>query len=222
MTVTRCLIADDEAMVREGFSALLDAQTDLEVVGLAADGAEAVGKSRHLEPDIVLLDVRMPVMDGLGAARELLQAGDAARRPRVIMLTTFNLDEYIYEALRIGASGFLLKAAPAAELVNAVRVVAAGDALLAPPVTRKLIERFSEFQRRPPSHAALDPLTPRETEVLCLIARGLSNAEISQQLMIAEQTTKTHVGRILTKLNLRDRAQAVVTAYEAGLVTPGE
>lgn len=221
MTVTRCLIADDEAMVREGFSALLDAQADLEVVGLAADGAEAVAKSRHLEPDVVLLDVRMPVMDGLAAARELLQAGDIAR-PRVIMLTTFNLDEYIYEALRIGASGFLLKAAPAAELVNAVRVVAAGDALLAPPVTRKLIERFSEFRRRPASSPVLEPLTPRETEVLCLIARGLSNAEISQQLMIAEQTTKTHIGRILTKLNLRDRAQAVVTAYEAGLVTPGE
>lgn len=222
MTITRCLIADDEAMVREGFSALLDAQADLQVVGLAADGAEAVAKSRYLEPDIVLLDVRMPVMDGLAAARELLQAGDIARRPGVIMLTTFNLDEYIYEALRIGASGFLLKAAPAAELVNAVRVVAAGEALLAPPVTRKLIERFSEFRRRPASHPALDPLTPRETEVLCLIARGLSNAEISQQLMIAEQTTKTHIGRILTKLNLRDRAQAVVTAYEAGLVTPGE
>jgi DNA-binding NarL/FixJ family response regulator len=138
------------------------------------------------------------------------------------MLTTFNLDEYIYQALRIGASGFLLKTAPAAELLNAVRVVAAGDALLAPPVTRRLIERFSEFRRRPASSPVLDPLTPREPKCSASIARGLSNAEISQQLMIAEQTTKTHIGRIFTKLNLRDRAQAVVTAYEAGLVTPGD
>jgi DNA-binding NarL/FixJ family response regulator len=221
-----CLVADDQAMVREGFGALLAAQPGITVAGLAADGAEAVRLARRTSPDVVLMDVRMPVMDGLRATRELL-GKNAAHKPRVLMLTTFDLDEYVYEALRAGASGFLLKDAPGAELVHAVRVVAAGDALLAPSVTRRLI---ADFARRPSagSRAAdgergpLEDLTPREAEVLTLIARGMSNAEISATLVIAEQTTKTHVGRILMKLRLRDRAQAVVLAYETGLVTPGE
>jgi DNA-binding NarL/FixJ family response regulator len=217
-----CLIADDQAMVREGFGALLAAQDGISVAGLAADGAQAVRLARELHPDVVLMDVRMPVLDGLAATRELLRAGDGG--PRVLMLTTFDLDEYVYEALRAGASGFLLKDAPAAELVHAVRVVAAGDALLAPSVTRRLIADFAQQARRPvgPQAAALDQITPREAQVLALIARGLSNTEISAELVIAEQTTKTHVGRILMKLGLRDRAQAVVFAYESGLVSPGQ
>jgi DNA-binding NarL/FixJ family response regulator len=220
MTIS-CLIADDQAMVREGFGALLAAQPDLVVVGGAADGAEAVRQVRELRPDVVLMDVRMPVLDGLAATRQILD-GDA--NSRVLMLTTFDLDDYVYEALRAGASGFLLKDAPAAELVHAVRVVAAGDALLAPSVTRRLIADFARRPRQPtvPPGTGLDVLTPRETEVLRLIARGLSNREISDSLVIAEQTTKTHVGRILMKLGLRDRAQAVVRAYESGLVTPGD
>jgi DNA-binding NarL/FixJ family response regulator len=216
---TRCLIADDQAMVREGFAAVLAAQPGLLVVGQAADGAAAVDQARRLRPDIVLMDVRMPVMDGLQATRQILAAADPVR-PRVLVLTTFDLDEYVYAALRAGASGFLLKDATAAELVHAVRVVAAGDALLAPSVTRRLI---ADFARQPHSGPppSLSALTPRETEVLRLIAHGLSNTEISDTLVIAEQTTKTHVGRILGKLDLRDRAQAVVLAYETGLVTPG-
>jgi DNA-binding NarL/FixJ family response regulator len=219
---TRCLIADDQAMVREAFAAVLDSQPGLLVVGQAADGADAVRQARHLEPDVVLMDVRMPVMDGLQASRQILSVAGPAR-PRVLMLTTFDLDEYVYEALRAGASGFLLKDATAAELINAVRVVAAGDALLAPSVTRRLIADFARQPRpAPPFPPTLGALTPRETEVLRLIAHGLSNTEISHTLVIAEQTTKTHVGRILAKLDLRDRAQAVVLAYETGLVTPGE
>jgi len=220
-----CLIADDQAMVREGFGALLAAQPGIAVAGLAADGAEAVRLARQTRPDVVLMDVRMPVLDGLQATRELLADHAGSEAPKVLMLTTFDLDEYVYEALRAGASGFLLKDAPAAELVHAVRVVAAGDALLAPSVTRRLI---ADFTKRPPARTTApigpphSPLTPREEEVLTLIARGLSNAEISDTLVIAEQTTKTHVGRILMKLQLRDRAQAVVFAYESGLVTPGE
>jgi DNA-binding NarL/FixJ family response regulator len=220
---TRCLIADDQAMVREGFAAVLNSQPGLLVAGQAADGADAVRQARQLEPDVILMDVRMPVMDGLQATRQILNAAASPGRPRVLMLTTFDLDEYVYEALRAGASGFLLKDATAAELIHAVRVVAAGDALLAPSVTRRLIADFAR-QPRParPFPPTLGVLTQRETEVLRLIARGLSNTEISSTLVVAEQTTKTHVGRILAKLGLRDRAQAVVLAYETGLVTPGE
>jgi DNA-binding NarL/FixJ family response regulator len=218
---TRCLIADDQAMVREGFAAVLAAQPGLVVAGQAADGAEAVRQARQLRPDLVLMDVRMPVMDGLEATRQILREPPPV--PRVLMLTTFDLDDYVYAALRAGASGFLLKDATAAELVHAVRVVAAGDALLAPSVTRRLIADFARQPRSgPPLPQAAGALTQRETEVLRLIARGLSNTEISAALVIAEQTTKTHVGRILAKLGLRDRAQAVVLAYETGLVTPGD
>jgi DNA-binding NarL/FixJ family response regulator len=218
---TRCLIADDQAMVREAFAAVLDSQPGLLVVGQAADGADAVRQARHLQPDVVLMDVRMPVMDGLQATRQILAAASQAQ-PRVLMLTTFDLDEYVYEALRAGASGFLLKDATAAELIHAVHVVAAGDALLAPSVTRRLIADFARQPRPgPPLPPTLGALTQRETEVLRLIAHGLSNTEISSTLVIAEQTTKTHIGRILAKLDLRDRAQAVILAYETGLVTPG-
>jgi DNA-binding NarL/FixJ family response regulator len=217
-----CLIADDQAMVREGFGALLAAQTDLTVVGQAADGAEAVRLASELGPDVILMDVRMPLMDGLEATRRILEnRSDGA--PRILMLTTFDLDEYVYEALRAGASGFLLKDAPADELVHAVRVVAAGDALVAPSVMRRLIADFIRQPRTAKDEpVALHALTPREREVLTLVARGLSNAEISATLVVAPQTTKTHIGRILRKLQLRDRAQAVVAAYESGLVAPGE
>jgi DNA-binding NarL/FixJ family response regulator len=219
--ITRCLIADDQAMVREGFAAVLAAHPGLAIAGQAADGAEAVRLAAALHPDVILMDVRMPVLDGLEATRQILSAPGSGH-PKVLMLTTFDLDDYVYEALRAGASGFLLKDATAAELVHAVRVVAAGDALLAPSITRRLIEDFTRTPRSaPPPPAALAPLTTRETEVLRLIARGLSNAEISDTLVIAEQTTKTHVSRILAKLDLRDRAQAVVLAYESGLITPG-
>ena len=212
----KVFIADDQAMVREGFGALLGAQPDIVVVGDAADGAAAVAQVRHLAPDVVLMDVRMPVMDGLEATRRL------AGGPRILILTTFDLDDYVFEALRAGASGFLLKDAPAADLINAVRVVAAGEALLAPSVTRKLIAEFTaRTHAGRPRPAALNALTPRETDVLRLIARGQSNQEIAAELVVAEQTVKTHIGRILAKLGLRDRAQAVVFAYETGLVTPG-
>ncbi|MEE6256960.1 response regulator transcription factor [Plantactinospora sonchi] len=219
----RVLIADDQAMVRQGFGALLAAQPDLLVVGDAANGAEAVTAVRRLDPDVVLMDIRMPVLDGLAATRQLVGDRPDQDRPRVLILTTFDLDDYVYEALRAGASGFLLKDAPAADLVHAVRVVAAGDALLAPTVTRRLIAEFAgRPDRERPRPTSLTGLTPRETEVLRLIARGRSNTEIAGDLFVAEQTVKTHVGRILAKLNLRDRAQAVVVAYESGLVTAGE
>ena len=215
------VIADDQAMVRQGFGALLSAQPDLLVLGDAADGAAAVTQARALDPDVVLMDVRMPVMDGLEATRRLLTPGRT--RPKVLILTTFDLDDYVYEALRAGASGFLLKDAPADELVHAVRVVAAGEALLAPSVTRRLIAEFAARPHRDrPRPAALNALTPRETDVLRLIARGRSNQEIAADLVVAEQTVKTHIGRILAKLGLRDRAQAVVFAYETGLITAGE
>lgn len=220
--VIRCLIADDQAMVREGFAAVLDAQPGMLVAGQAIDGADAVRQARRLDPDVVLMDVRMPVMDGLQATRQILAAARDTGRPRVLMLTTYDIDDYVHEALRAGASGFLLKHATAAELVHAVKVVAAGDALLAPSVTRRLIAQFTRIPpAASPPPAALDGLTSRETEVLRLIAQGLSNTEISDALNIAEQTTKTHVSRILAKLGLRDRAQAVMAAYESGLVTPG-
>jgi DNA-binding NarL/FixJ family response regulator len=216
--VIKILIADDQAMVRQGFGALLAAQPDMLVVGDAADGAAAVTRSRELRPDVVLMDVRMPVMDGLEATRRLSETDG----PRVLILTTFDLDDYVYAALRAGASGFLLKDAPAADLINAVRIVAAGEALLAPSVTRRLIAEFAARPRSErPRPAALNALTPRETDVLRLIARGFSNQEIATDLVVAEQTVKSHIGRILAKLNLRDRAQAVVFAYETGLVIPG-
>jgi DNA-binding NarL/FixJ family response regulator len=214
--VIKILIADDQAMVREGFGALLSSQPDMLVVGDASDGAAAVAKARALAPDVVLMDIRMPEMDGLEATRRL------AGGPKILILTTFDLDDYVYEALRSGASGFLLKDAPAADLINAVRVVAAGEALLAPSVTRRLIAEFAARKHRDrPKPTALNALTPRETDVLRLIARGRSNQEIAGELVVAEQTVKSHIGRILTKLDLRDRAQAVVFAYETGLVVPG-
>jgi DNA-binding NarL/FixJ family response regulator len=220
--VIRCLITDDQAMVREGFAAMLMAEPGIMVAGQAVDGADAVRQARRLDPDVVLMDVRMPVMDGLEAARQILTAAADPGRPRVLMLTTFDLDEYVYEALRAGASGFVLKDATTAELIHAVKVVAAGDALLAPSVTRRLI---TDFTRKPPAvpaaPVALDMLTSRETEVLTLIAQGMSNTQISDTLCIAGETTRTHVKRILAKLGLRDRAQAVVIAYQTGLVTPG-
>ncbi|WP_040836940.1 response regulator [Nocardia brevicatena] len=215
------LIADDQAMVRQGFGALLSAQPDISVVGDAADGRAAVAEARRLRPDVVLMDVRMPEMNGLDAARVIL--GSNFDPPvRVLMLTTFDIDDYVYEALGMGASGFLLKDAPADELVRAVRVVAEGQALLAPTVTQRLIAdvvRRRTVRRTPP--AELATLTPREREVLELIAKGMSNTEIAEALFVAEQTVKTHVSKVFTKLRLRDRAQAVVLAYESGLVTPG-
>jgi DNA-binding NarL/FixJ family response regulator len=224
---TRVIVVDDQAMVRAGFAALLSAQPDIDVVGEAPDGAQGVELCGRTHPDVVLMDVRMPQMDGLEAARRLLApyAGGRTGGPRVLMLTTFDVDDYVYEALRAGASGFLLKDAPPADLIAAVRVVAKGEALLAPSVTRRLIADFA--RQRPAPRAAssglrLNGLTERETEVLELVARGQSNGEIAETLVLAEQTVKTHVSRIFTKLRLRDRAQAVVFAYESGLVSPGE
>ncbi|MEV0278974.1 response regulator transcription factor [Streptomyces sp. NPDC050610] len=241
MTI-RVIIVDDQAMVRAGFAALLAAQPDIDVVGDAADGLQGIELSRRTRPDVVLMDVRMPGTDGLEAARQILaeaeaeagaevepvadaEAGPGAcHRPKVLMLTTFDVDDYVYEALRAGASGFLLKDAPPADLISAVRVVAGGEALLAPSVTRRLIEEFARQRPAPRRTPVPRPpeLTPRETEVLGLIARGLSNQEIAGTLFLAEQTVKTHIGRVLAKLQLRDRAQAVIFAYESGLVTPGE
>ncbi len=214
MTI-RVLIADDQALVRTGFRKILESEPDLEVVGEAGDGGEAVEAGLLLHPDVVLMDIRMPRLDGLEATRRL------AGKTRVLVLTTFDLNEYVYEALRAGASGFLLKDAPADQLVTAIRVIAAGEALLAPSITRRLIE---EFARRPPSSArpaALEALTPRELDVLRLVARGLSNAEIATELYVGDATVKTHVSRILQKLSLRDRVQAVVLAYESGLLQAG-
>ncbi|MEV5975893.1 response regulator transcription factor [Streptomyces sp. NPDC052114] len=224
MTI-RVIIVDDQAMVRAGFAALLAAQSDIDVVGEAPDGKQGVEVSRSTHPDVVLMDVRMPEMDGLAAARALLNPPPGVvHLPKVLMLTTFDVDDYVYEALRAGASGFLLKDAPPADLISAVRVVAAGEALLAPSVTRRLIADFAKQRTAPRTDQSLrlNGLTPRETEVLVLIARGLSNQEIAERLVLAEQTVKTHIGRVLNKLELRDRAQAVIFAYESGLVTPGE
>jgi len=216
----RVMLVDDQALVRGGFRSILDGQEDIEVVGEAADGAEAVDAALTLLPDVILMDIRMPRLDGIEATRRLLAGGRS--RARVLMLTTFDEDEYVYQALRAGASGFLLKSAPPRELAGAVRTVAAGDALLAPEITRRMIE---EYVRRPRPGSqrptGLDALTPRELEVLGLIARGRSNAEIGLDLFLSEPTVKTHVTRILAKLGLRDRVQAVVFAYECGLVQPG-
>jgi len=215
----RVVIADDQGMVRSGFSVLLNAQADIEVIAEAVNGQEAVAHAAGLRPDVILMDVRMPVLDGLQATRQITALPDP---PKVLVLTTFDLDDYVYEALRSGASGFLLKDASAHELAEAVRLVAAGDALLAPGVTRRLIAEFARMGApRSPGRKQLEGLTERESEVLALVARGLSNAEIADQLVVAEQTVKTHVSRILMKLGLRDRTQAVVLAYETGLVHPG-
>jgi DNA-binding NarL/FixJ family response regulator len=215
----RVVIADDQGMVRSGFSTLLNSEPDIEVIGEAVNGQEAIARAAQLRPDVMLMDVRMPVLDGLQATREITAVPGA---PRVLVLTTFDLDDYVYQALRWGASGFLLKDASARELADAVRVVAAGDALLSPGVTRRLIVEFARMGApRGPSRESLDGLTERECEVLALVARGMSNAEIAGRLVVAEQTIKTHVSRILMKLGLRDRTQAVVLAYETGLIQPG-
>jgi DNA-binding NarL/FixJ family response regulator len=217
--MTNLVIADDQGMVRAGFRSLLEAEPDLEVVGEAADGQAAIEVVTRLQPDVTLMDIRMPVLDGLAATRQLLEAGVPTR---VLVLTTFDLDEYVFAALRAGASGFLLKDAPAEELAAAIRIVASGDALLAPGVTRRVIDAF--VHRAPPS---VDPdrpvadLTRREMEVLGLLARGLSNADIAAKLFVSEGTTKTHVSNVLMKLGLRDRVQAVIYAYEHGVVVPG-
>jgi len=215
----RVLLVDDQALIRAGFRMILDAEEDMEVVGECGDGTQAVDSVRRLKPDVVLMDIRMPEMDGIEATR-LVADGEGA--PKVLMLTTFDLDEYVYDALRAGASGFLLKDVPAEQLVDGIRVVAEGDALLAPSVTRRLIQEFSRgavAQQRAP--AGLEELTARELEVFKLIARGMSNAEIAAELIVSETTVKTHVARVLMKLGVRDRVQAVVLAYESGVVAPG-
>jgi DNA-binding NarL/FixJ family response regulator len=217
-TVIRVLIADDQALMRGGLRMILDAEPDLDVIGEAIDGADAVRGFERWQPDVVVMDVRMPTMDGIAATRHITAIDPSAK---VLILTTFDLDEYVYDALRAGASGFLLKDRPPEELVHAVRVVAGGDALLAPAVTRRLIEEFAHRPDAPVAPAGLEELTDREREVLVLMARGRSNAEIASSLFVAETTVKTHVGRVLHKLGLRDRAQAVVLAYESGLVQPG-
>jgi DNA-binding NarL/FixJ family response regulator len=222
LSMLRVLIADDQALVRAGFRMILDADDNLEVVAEAANGEEAVAMARRFHPDVVLMDVRMPVLDGLDAARRIVQ--DEGAECRIIMLTTFDIDEYVYTALWVGASGFLLKDVSPEQLVAAVRLVAAGDALLAPSITRRFVERFAtppETSPRP-SNAQIATLTAREREVLVLMARGLSNSELAERLTLSEATVKTHVARVLNKPGLRDRVQAVVLAYESGLVTPGE
>jgi DNA-binding NarL/FixJ family response regulator len=216
----RVLIVDDQALVRTGFRMILEAEADIEVVGEAGDGAQAIEEALRLEPDVVLMDVRMPELDGIEATRRLLSNG--ASGTKVVMLTTFDMDEYVYDALRAGASGFLLKDVPPEQLIDGIRAVANGDALLAPSITRRLIEEFvrsAPARAEPP--AGLGDLTTREVEVLRLIARGFSNAEIAKELFVSETTVKTHVAHVLMKLNVRDRVQAVVLAYESGIVQPG-
>jgi DNA-binding NarL/FixJ family response regulator len=217
----RIVVVDDQEVVRAGFGMLLDTQPDFTVVGSAADGADAIRVCRALRPDVVLMDVRMPVMDGIEATRQITAEAGDGDRPRILVLTTFDLDEHVYDALSAGASGFLLKAVTADRLFDAVRVVAAGEALLAPTITRRLIAEFARLRPQASPHSAtLGALTPRETQVLRLIAEGLSNTEIAGRLVVGEETVKTHVGRVLSKLGLRDRTQAVVLAYESGLVVP--
>jgi DNA-binding NarL/FixJ family response regulator len=213
------LIADDQALVRAGFRMILEAEPDLQVVAEARDGAEAIEAARRERPDIVLMDIRMPTMDGLEATRRIVAA--TSEPPRVLILTTFDLDEYVFDALQAGASGFLLKDVPPEQLVAGIRAVAEGDSLLSPSVTRRLIESFVRVHRRVPRPAELDDLTPRELEIFELVARGLSNAEIATRLVVSGTTVKTHVARVLAKLNLRDRVQVVVLAYETGVVQPG-
>jgi DNA-binding NarL/FixJ family response regulator len=215
----RVLICDDQALVRAGFRAILEAQPDIEVAGEAENGAEGVALAERRAPDVILMDIRMPVLDGVEATRRLVAAGSPAR---ILVLTTFDLDEYVHAAIRAGASGFLLKDVTPAKLLEAIRVVASGDALLAPSVTRRLLERFaSTLPQRDQSSEALGALTARETEVLRLLAGGLSNAEIAAELVVSEATVKTHISSVLRKLGLRDRVQAVIVAYETGLVTLG-
>jgi DNA-binding NarL/FixJ family response regulator len=217
--VIKVLIADDEALVRGGFRLILDTQPDMEIVGEASNGREALDLARELRPDVVLLDIRMPELDGLEAARRLLTNPDA---PRVLVLTTFDTDEYVYEAMKAGASGFLLKAVRPEQLADAVRTVAAGDTLLAPAITRRLIEEFVQGPAPGAAPEALEELTERELEVLKLIARGMSNAQVAAELVVSEATVKTHVTHILRKLDLSDRVQAVVLAYESGLIRAGD
>ena len=222
--MTTVLLVDDQALLREGLRMMVDAQPDLEVVGQAGDGAEAVARAAELHPDVVLMDIRMPVVDGVEATRQICSARPPPDGSRVIVLTTFDLDEYVVAALQAGASGFLLKDALPADILSAIRIVAGGDALLAPSVTRRLIDRFStrpEIANLTPP-AGLKTLTEREREVMGLIVRGLSNAEIGAQLYLSEATVKTHVGRVLMKLGVRDRVQLVILAYERGLVEPGD
>jgi DNA-binding NarL/FixJ family response regulator len=217
--MTSILIADDQAMIRTGLRKILEAETDLEVVAEAPDGSDAVAATVRLLPDVVLMDIRMPVLDGIEATRRITRTVPSTR---VLILTTFGLDTYVFDSLRSGASGFMLKDAPPEELIAAVRIVAAGDALLAPAVTRRVVEEFVRAPAAPPAEPpSLGELTPREREVLDLLARGLSNPEICSELVISEATAKTHVARILQKLDLRDRVQAVIYAYESGLVRPG-
>ena len=218
----RIMIADDQALVRAGFKMILDAEDDIEVVGEAVDGVQAVDMARRLKPDVVLMDIRMPELDGIEATRRVVATRDDDAPTRVIMLTTFDLNEYVYEALRAGASGFLLKDVPPEQLAEGIRIVAGGEALLAPSITRRLIEEFAEVAPAiPEAPPGLDDLTARELEVFKLIARGLSNAEIASELVVSETTVKTHVARMLMKLGLRDRVQAVVLAYESGVAIPG-
>jgi DNA-binding NarL/FixJ family response regulator len=217
----RVLLVDDQALIRAGFRMILEAEEDFVVVGECGDGTQAVDSVKRLAPDVVLMDIRMPEMDGIEATRRIV-GGDGETAVKVLMLTTFDLDEYVYDALRAGASGFLLKDVPADQLVSGIRLVAQGDALLAPSVTRRLIQEFSRSSRgRGDRPAGLDELTPREVEVFKLLARGMSNAEIAGELIVSETTVKTHVARILMKLGVRDRVQAVVLAYESGVVAPG-
>jgi DNA-binding NarL/FixJ family response regulator len=218
--VIRILLADDQALVRAGFRALLDAEPDLEVVGEAADGAQAVALARELAPDVVLMDIRMPGLNGLAATAQLT-ADPQLAGIRVLVLTTFELDEYVFEALRSGASGFLVKDTEPVDLIRGVRIVAAGEGLLSPGITRRLIAEFASKAAKPRTPAELDPLTDREREVLTLVAAGLSNDEIADRLVVSPATAKTHVSRTMTKLGARDRAQLVVMAYESGLVRPG-
>ena len=218
--MTSVLIADDEELVRAGLRTILERRDGIEVVGEAVDGREAVEQARRLRPDVVLMDVRMPELDGIAATHEIVAAG-GADGPRVLVLTTFDLDEYVYRALRAGASGFLLKDSPPDRLVAAIAAIRDGEALLAPSITRRLVERFAGPRLAAPEHPGLAELTARELEVLALLARGLSNAEIAAELVVSVATVKTHVARMLMKLDLRDRVQAVVLAYEAGIVRPG-